>query len=80
MFELRKETVALLEDIENRIDPEVEDQYRKEWMDFLHGRFEGECFDPVRAKKAPSSLAQAPVHINDAIEDLDLMISTFTFR
>ena len=64
----------MLEDIENRIDPETEEKYQAEWADFLYDRFEGDIFSPVRAKKAPSALSLPRVNINDAIEDLDLMI------
>lgn len=74
MFKLSKDTEALLEDIENRIDPEVEDKHNGEWMDFLYDRFDGEIFSPIRSKTAPSALSLQRVNINDAIEDLDLMI------
>jgi len=74
MINLSKDTLALLDDIEERIDPDVEDKYQAEWKDFLYGRFDGELFDPVREKKAPSKLSLEPVHINDALNDLDLMI------
>lgn len=74
MFKLSKDTEALLADIENRIDPEVEDKHNTEWADFLYDRFDGELFSPERSKKVPSALNQPRVNINDAIEDLDLMI------
>lgn len=74
MFELRKETLALLDDIERRIDPEVEDKYLAEWQDFLYDRFTGDIFHPVREKKAPQTVDVPRVNINDAIDDLDLMI------
>lgn len=51
MFKLSRETKLLLEDIERRIDPEIEDRYLAEWRDFLYDRFDGDIFSPVRAKK-----------------------------
>ena len=74
MLQLSKETELLLEDIERRIDPEVEDAYQNQWRDFLYDRFEGDVFRPVRAKKAPQTVDVPRVNINDAIDDLDLMI------
>lgn len=74
MFELSKETAALLADIEDRIDPEIEDAYNAQWMDFLYDRFDGDIFDPVRPILKPSKVNLDPVNINDAVNDLDLMI------
>ncbi len=74
MIKLSKETIALLEDIERRIDPEIEDRYLAEWKDFLYDRFDGDIFHPVRVKKAPQTVSVPRVNINDAIDDLDLMI------
>ena len=74
MFKLSKETELLLEDIERRIDPEIEDAYQAEWRDFLYDRFSGDIFHPVRSKIAPQTVSVPRVNINDAIDDLDLMI------
>ena len=40
MFKIARETELLLEDIERRIDPETEEDYRRQWEDFLYDRFE----------------------------------------
>ena len=69
-----KTTLALLEDIERRIDPEVEEDFKAQWRSFLYGGFEGEIFTPRRKKLSPPTVAFPSVHINDAIEDLDLMM------
>ena len=74
MLKLSRDTELLLEDIERRIDPEVEDKYLGEWRDFLFDRFDGDIFSPVREKKAPQTIDVPRVNINDAIDDLDLMI------
>ena len=67
-------TIALLEDIERRIDPETEEDYKAQWRDFLYGRFDSEIFTPKRKKLSPPTIPYPSVHINDAIEDLDLMM------
>ena len=74
MIRLSNDTEALLADIERRIDPDVEDSYNKEWMDFLYDRFEGDVFSPQRAQKSPQTVSIPRVNINDAVGDLDLMI------
>ena len=38
MIKLSRETELLLEDIERRIDPETEEDYRRQWEDFLYDR------------------------------------------
>ena len=38
MIELKPQTLALLDEIESRIDPEIEDDFRRQWSDFLHHR------------------------------------------
>ena len=67
-------TVALLEDLERRIDPDNEEDYKDQWRDFLYGRFTGEIFTPKRKKLSPPAVPLPRIHINDAIEDLDLMM------
>ena len=74
MIRLRKETIALLEDIENRIDPETEEDFVDQWRDFLFDRFEGDLFMPNRKKLSQSDVNIPAVAINDAIEDYDLML------
>ena len=74
MIKLTRETESLLEDIEQRIDTEVEDAYRAEWIDFLNGDFTGDLFEPKRSIQSPAGVPIYPININDAVEDLDLMI------
>ena len=73
-MKLSRETMALLEDIERRIDPETEDDFQGQWRDFLFDRFEGDIFNPERKKCTVPSAVYAPIHINDAVKDLDLML------
>jgi hypothetical protein len=65
---------VLLDDIESRIDPEVEDDYNRQWEDFLNNRFTGDIFCPVRKKKKAPGPEHKKICINDAIEDYDLMM------
>ena len=67
-------TIALLEDLERRIDPDTEEDFKAQWRDFLYGRFTGEIFTPKRKKLSPPAVPLPRIHINDAIEDLDLMM------
>ena len=73
-MKLRNETIAILEDIENRIDPEVEADFIKQWEDFLYDRFDGDIFTPERKKTSESSVALPEININDALDDYDVML------
>ena len=74
MIPLSKETISLLEDIEKRIDPAIEDDFRNQWLDFLHGRFEGDLFRAKRKKRSLPSVSLSAVNINDAIADYEMML------
>lgn len=69
-----KEITRLLEDVERRIDPETEDAFNAEWHDFLYGKFTGSIFDPTRKKVSEPAVPFMNVHINDALEDYELML------
>ena len=62
-----------LEDLDNRIDPDVEQQLLSEWRAFLDGEFGGGVFSPRRAKAAPSSTEWPSVPVNAALDDFELM-------
>jgi len=74
MFQLSKDTIALLEDIERRIDPETEEDFVSQWKQFTFDQFEGNVFTPKRKKIAPPTVNLPGVNINDAIDDYDLML------
>ena len=74
MFQLSKDTIALLEDIERRIDPETEEDFVDQWKNFIYDDFKGDVFVPVRKKLSPASVNLPAVNINDALEDYDLML------
>ncbi len=74
MIKLSNDTIALIEDIEKRIDPDTEDDFRQQWKTFLYDKFDGDIFRVKRKKLSKSELNLAHVNINDAISDYDLMI------
>ena len=74
MVKLSRDTELLLEDVERRIDPDTEDDFRKQWEDFLYDRFEGDIFVPQRKTLYQSTVTPPKVNINDALVDYDLML------
>ena len=73
-FTPSRTTLALLEDIERRIDPETEDDLKEQWKAFLYGSFSGDIFTPQRKKLTPPTVPFPSVHINDTLTDYDLML------
>ena len=74
-IKLSKDTLMLLKDIEDRIEPEVEEDFENQWRDFLFDRFDGEIFEPRRKKLSVSDADYVRVdNINDAINDFDAML------
>lgn len=74
MTQLSQQTLALLEDIERRIDPEAEDELANQWHDFLYDRFDGDIFTPYRPRISQPNVTLPEVNINDAIEDYEQML------
>jgi hypothetical protein len=62
-----------LDDLERRIDPEVEEALWAEWTSFADGAFRGSIFSPRRARKSAPGLAWPHVPVNDALESYELM-------
>lgn len=67
-------TDSYLEDLENRIDPEVEEALQSQWLAFTEGRFDGDIFSPVRAARRPEGVEWSKVSVNRAQDDLDAMV------
>lgn len=65
--------VKYFADIEARIDVQVEEQLKQEWLTFADGNLESGMFTPVR-KPNPSTIVWEDVNINAAFEDVELMI------
>lgn len=73
-MQLSSYTRALLDDIERRIDPETEEDLAAQWARFWSGGFDGALFHPARKKTSLPGIEVKPVHINDALNDLELML------
>lgn len=76
MLQPSKTTIAMLEDIERRLDPEVETDFDAQWRSFLKNEFQGDIFCPRRKKVTQPSFAYPKININDAVEDYDLMLQS----
>lgn len=63
----KKQLTCLLDDLEARIDPEVEQEYENQWHEFLNGNFTGDLFLPKRRQTTPPSIPVPEIRINDAI-------------
>ena len=70
MLSLRPETIALLNDIESRIDPETEEDLAAQWKAFLYGESKEDIFHPRRKKTSPSGMPIPNININDALAEL----------
>ena len=62
-----------LEDLEGRIEPEVEDDLLRQWMQFLEGSFQGDIFLPRRLHSAPPNVTWPQVLVNEALESFEQM-------
>lgn len=65
---------ACLNDLQRRIEPEVEADLSREWTDFLDGRFTGGIFSPRRPRPAPPAFTWPAISVNAAFEDPELMV------
>lgn len=78
-----------LEDIENRINPEIEEELYRQWVEFLEDNYEGQIFSPQRpatAKPAFDWMNETIKHfpemstglddvpVNQALDNYELMI------
>lgn len=63
-----------LEDLENRIDPGVEDQLQAEWESFTRGQFRGSIFSPGRTVQSRPGIEWPSVSVNRAQLDLDALV------
>ena len=71
---LSLKTIELLEDIERRLNPEVEIDFENQWRDFLFDRFDGDVFVPQRKIISDPAIQLEQININDAINDYELML------
>lgn len=67
-------TLALLDDIERRIDPETEDDFRDQWQRFWDGKISEPYFTPCRKKCSQPGIEIQNFHINDCLLNLEWML------
>lgn len=63
-----------LEDLESRLDPEVEEDLLSQWGLFLDGRVGSGLFTPRRRRVAPPTLDWPKIRVNEALDNPELMI------
>lgn len=68
-------TLQLLQDIEDRIIPEVEEDFVAQWKNFWDGGVSDLIFTPKRKTLTAPGMKLMPINITDAIDDLDLMLA-----
>ena len=77
MMQLSDYTLSLLDDIERRIDPDAEEDFRAQWRRFWYGGPEGSpdmVFVPWRKTVSQPGIELRSIHINDALQDWELML------
>ena len=62
-----------LEEIEGRIEPEVEEELLSQWMSFLGGELNTGFFSPSRQKQSAPRLEWPEVSVNEALNNSELM-------
>jgi len=62
-----------LQDLEQRIDPRIEEDLLAQWRSFADGECTEEVFAPRRPRPSPPSVAWPHVLVNDALEDFEAM-------
>ena len=77
---LSQYTKNLLDDIERRISPEVEDEFLGQWEKFWAGEHSDIIFSPKRKEVSAPAVEVKPININDALEDYELMLDSELVR
>ena len=73
-MKLSQYTIDLLNDIENRIIPWVEDDFLAQWQAFWDNKVTDIVFRPKRKIISQPSIKIQDIHINDALNDYELML------
>jgi hypothetical protein len=71
---MHKDIIPFLDDLERRINPDEEETLLKEWRKFADGNASSAPFHPTPRTPRPSKISWPNISINDALQDLDLMI------
>jgi len=62
-----------LRDLEERIDPAVEEDLLSRWVNFTEGNFSGSLFSPKRERPIPPQIEWPEVKVNETLDDFDKM-------
>ena len=73
-MKLSQYTLDLLADIEERIDPEVEEDFLAQWRKFWNDEVTEVEFTPKRKAFYPSRMDVKEININDALDDYERML------
>ena len=73
-MKLSEYTISLLDDIEKRIDPDTEEDFYNQWVEFWNGNSGVDVFRPRRVKTSMPGIELREIHINDALHDTELML------
>jgi len=73
-MKLSEYTLSLLDDIERRIDPDAEEDFRSQWKNFWYTDLDIPVFTPHRKVVSQPGTKLKSIHINDALEDPELML------
>lgn len=68
-------TLSLLADTENRLDPETEEDFRRQWEDFWADRCTDTVFRASRKTLRTPETEIKKILINDALDDYELMLA-----
>ena len=74
MMKLSDYTLALLDDIERRIDPDDEEDFRSQWKQFWYTDLDVPVFTPCRKTVSQPGTELKNIRINDALRDPELML------
>ena len=62
-----------LDDLEKRLDAEVEEDVWQQWLHFTKGEFKGDIFTPRRLLQAPAKIEWPRVLVNEALDSYEMM-------
>jgi len=62
-----------LEDLERRIDPDVEEALFDGWLGFIEGHCEEQVFSPRRQRAIPPGVEWPHIRVNQALQSFELM-------
>jgi hypothetical protein len=73
VLDVKAQVEMCLEDLELRLDDEVESGLRERWLSFINNDFRGEVFLPERKKASPARIKWPQVTVNEALFSFEKM-------